>query len=187
MGAAWDGPRRSVGTFSSRYGTRSSSAPPAPHRSIALDVSCSVTGSQPQIPQRHRTRDIVRAPPMADLERASSLLQQVDEDRLDFSPDPSVSPDVRELTDLSSYPTSSHRANLRARIEAVVRAGNGLAESRAASDYVSRLIVDCVTLAPPVDDWGAQHRLAERRRARRGRRHQPAVSVCRNRIGPGNY
>ena len=88
---------------------------------------------------------------LADLERASSLLQQVHEDELGFEPDPNVSPDVRELTGLSSYPTDSHRANLRARIEAVDRAGDGLA-SRTPSDYVSKLIVACVRLAPSSDD-----------------------------------
>ena len=100
----------------------------------------------------------MRTPLLVDLERASSLLQQVDEDKLDFDPDPDVSPDVRELTGLSSYPTDSHRANLQARIEAVVQAGDGLA-SRTPSDYVSKLIVACVQLAPPSDDWRAQHRL----------------------------
>jgi len=99
---------------------------------------------------------------MADLERASSLLQQVDEDRLEFSPDPDVSPDIRELTGVSSYPTDSHRENLRARIEAVVQAGDKLEPSRAPSDYVSKLIVACVKLAPPADDWRAQHRLPDR-------------------------
>ena len=88
---------------------------------------------------------------LADLERASSLLQQVHEDGLGFDPDPNVSPDVRELTEVSSYPTDSHRANLRARIDAVVRAGDELA-SRAPSDYVSKLIVACVRLAPSSDD-----------------------------------
>ena len=102
----------------------------------------------------------MRTPLLADLERASSLLQQVDEDKLGFDPDPNVSPDIRELTDLSSYPTDSHRANLQARIEAVVQAGDGLASSRTPSDYVSKLIVACVKLAPPSDDWRAQHRLA---------------------------
>lgn len=88
---------------------------------------------------------------MADLERAFDLLQQVDEGELGFAPDPTVSSDIRELTGLDSYPVDSHRENLRARIEAVVKAGDRL-ESRAPSDYVSRLIVDCVRLAPPSDD-----------------------------------
>ena len=90
-------------------------------------------------------------PLLADLERASSLLQQVHEDELGFDPDPNVSPDVHELTGLSSYPTDSHRANLEARIEAVVRAGDELG-SRTPSDYVSKLIVACVRLAPSSDD-----------------------------------
>ena len=93
----------------------------------------------------------MRASLLADLERASSLLQQVDEEELEFDPDPNVSPDVHELTGLSSYPVDSHRANLRARIDAVVRAGDGLA-SRTPSDYVSKLIVACVRLAPSSDD-----------------------------------
>ncbi len=97
----------------------------------------------------------MHTPLLADLERASSLLQQVDEDSLDFEPDPNVSPDVRKLTEFSSYPTKSHRANLQARIEAVLQAGDAL-ESRAASDYVSKLIVACVKLAPPSDDWRAR-------------------------------
>lgn len=103
----------------------------------------------------------MRTPLMADLERASSLLRQVDEDELDFDPDPNVSPDIRELTSLSSYPTDSHRANLKARIEAVVQAGDKLASSRTPSDYVSKLIVACAKLAPPSDDWRAQHRLTQ--------------------------
>ena len=101
----------------------------------------------------------MRTPLLADLGRASSLLQQVDEDKLDFDPDPTVSPDIRELTDISSYPTASHRANLEARIEAVVQAGDKLGDSRAPSEYVSKLIVACVKLAPPIDDWRAQHRV----------------------------
>ena len=101
----------------------------------------------------------MRTPLLADLERALSLLQQVEEDGLDFDPDPDVSPDVRELTGVSSYPTESHRANLRARIEAVVEAGDGLA-SREPSEYVSRLIAACVKLAPPIDDWRARNRIA---------------------------
>lgn len=90
-------------------------------------------------------------PLLADLERALDLLTQVDEGRLDFAPDPNVSTDIRELTGLESYPVDSHRANLQARIEAVVKAGERL-ESRAPSEYVSRLIVACVRLAPPSDD-----------------------------------
>lgn len=88
---------------------------------------------------------------LADLERALDLLQQVDENRLDFDPDPNVSPDIRELTGLETYPTDSHLANLRARFGAVAKAGDKLI-SRAPSDYVSKLVVACVRLAPPSDD-----------------------------------
>lgn len=88
---------------------------------------------------------------LADLERAFDLLKQIDESRLDFAPGPDVSPDIRKLTGLDSYPADSHRANLQARIEAVVKAGNKL-EPRAPSDYVSKLIVACVRLAPPSED-----------------------------------
>ncbi len=90
-------------------------------------------------------------PLLADLERALELLKQVDESRLDFAPDPNVSPDIRELTGVETYPLDSHLANLRARIEAVVKAGNEL-DPRDPSDYVSKLIVACVRLAPPSDD-----------------------------------
>ena len=90
-------------------------------------------------------------PLLADLGRALDLLQQVDESRLDFAPDPNVSPDIRELTGLETYPVDSHLANLRARIEAVVEAGDQL-DPRDPSDYVSQLIVACVRLAPPSDD-----------------------------------
>lgn len=90
-------------------------------------------------------------PLLADLERAFELLQQIDESRLAFNPDPTVSPDVRELTGIETYPTDSHRANLRARIEAVERAGERL-DPRAPSDYVSNLIFASVRLAPPSDD-----------------------------------
>jgi hypothetical protein len=94
---------------------------------------------------------MARTPLLTDLGRAVDLLKQVDESKLDFSPDPNVSPDIRELTGLERYPIDSHLANLRARIEAVVKAGDKL-ESRAPSDYVSKLIVACVKLAPPNDD-----------------------------------
>ena len=87
----------------------------------------------------------------ADLERALDLLRQVDERRLDFPPDSNVSPDIQELTGLDEYPTESHLANLQARIAAVRKAGDKL-EPRAPSDYVSKLIVACVRLAPPSDD-----------------------------------
>ncbi len=88
---------------------------------------------------------------LADLERALDLLKQVDESKLDFSPDPNVSPDVHQLTGLKKYPAESHRANLQARIAAVVKAGKNL-EPREPSEYVSKLIVACVRLAPPSDD-----------------------------------
>jgi hypothetical protein len=88
---------------------------------------------------------------LADLERAFDLLNQVDESRLDFAPDGNVSPDIRELTGLEMYPVDSHLANLKARIKAVVKAGDKL-EPRDPSDYVSKLIVACVRLAPPSDD-----------------------------------
>jgi len=88
---------------------------------------------------------------LVDLERASDLLNQVDESKLDFTPDGNVSQDIRELTNLETYPVDSHRANLAARIEAVIKAGDKL-ESRDASDYVSKLIVECMKLGPPTDD-----------------------------------
>ena len=94
---------------------------------------------------------MIRTPLLADLERGLELLKQVDESRLDFAPDPNVSPDIRELTGLEAYPVDSHVANLRARIEAVEKAGDKL-DPRAPSDYVSKLIVACVQLAPPSDD-----------------------------------
>jgi hypothetical protein len=90
-------------------------------------------------------------PLLADLERALDLLNQVDESRLDFAPDRNVSRDIRELTGLETYPVNSHLANLQARVEAVVKAGEKL-EPRDPSDYVSKLIVACVRLAPPSDD-----------------------------------
>ena len=94
---------------------------------------------------------MARTPLLADLERALELLKQVDESRLDFAPDPNVSPDIRELTGLEAYPVESHLANLRARIDAVEKSGDKL-DPRAPSDYVSQLIVACVKLAPPSDD-----------------------------------
>lgn len=90
-------------------------------------------------------------PLLADLERALDLLKQVDESRLDFTPDPNVSADIRQITGLETYPADSHRSNLQARIEAVVMAGSQL-QPRDPSDYVSKLIVACVRLAPPSDD-----------------------------------
>jgi len=94
---------------------------------------------------------VASTPLLADLERALDLLKQVDESRLDFAPDPNVSPDIRELTGIEKYPVDSHLANLRARIKAVVKAGDKL-DPREPSDYVSQLIVACVRLAPPSDD-----------------------------------
>lgn len=94
---------------------------------------------------------MTRTPLLADLERALDLLKQVDEASLEFTPDPNVSPDICELTGLETYPTDSHLANLEARIEAVVTAGEKLGP-RDPSDYVSKLIVACVRLAPPSDD-----------------------------------
>ena len=88
---------------------------------------------------------------LVDLGRAFDLLNQVDESRLDFAPDRNVSPDIRELTGLETYPVVSHLANLQARNQAVVKAGDKL-EQRVPSDYVSKLIVACVRLAPPSDD-----------------------------------
>ena len=88
---------------------------------------------------------------LADLERAFDLLNQVEESTLDFAPDGNVSPDIREITGLETYPVDTHRANLQARIEAVVKAEDKL-EPRDPSDYVSNLIVACVRLAPPSDD-----------------------------------
>ena len=90
-------------------------------------------------------------PLLADLGRALDLLKQVDESRLDFAPDPNVSADIRELTGLQEYQVDSHQANMRARIEAVKKAGTKL-DPRDPSDYVSKLIVACVRLAPPSDD-----------------------------------
>ena len=90
-------------------------------------------------------------PLLADLGRAVELLKQVDESKLDFSPDPEVSADIRQLTGLKEYPTDSHLANMQARIEAVRKAGKKL-EPRGPSEYVSKLIVACVRLAPPSDD-----------------------------------
>jgi hypothetical protein len=95
--------------------------------------------------------NMARTSLLVDLERALDLLKQVDESKLEFAPDPAVSADIRELTGVESYPVDSHLANLRARIRAVAKAADKL-ESREPSDYVSRLIVSCVRLAPPSDD-----------------------------------
>lgn len=88
---------------------------------------------------------------LTDLDRALDLLNQVDESKLDFTPDQNVSADIRELTGLASYPVDSHLVNLKARIEAVIKAGDSL-QPRAPSEYVSKLIVACVRLAPASDD-----------------------------------
>ena len=88
---------------------------------------------------------------LVDLERASDLLNQVDESDLDFAPDGVVSADIRELTNLQEYPVDSHRSNLKARIEAVKKAGDKL-DSRDTSEYVSKLVVECMKLGPPTDD-----------------------------------
>ncbi len=90
-------------------------------------------------------------PLLADLHRAIDLVRQVDEARLEFLPDAQVSDDVQKLTGLNAYPVDSHLSNMLARVEAVIKAGDQL-ESRAPSDYVSKLIIACVRLAPPSDD-----------------------------------
>lgn len=89
---------------------------------------------------------------LADLNRALDLLNQVNESRLDFSPDGEASADIHELTGIKNYPVDSHKENVRARIDAVKKAGDKL-KPRAASDYLSKLIPACVRLAPPSDDW----------------------------------
>ena len=94
---------------------------------------------------------MVRSSLLTDLGRALDLLKQVDESKLEFAPDANVSADIRELSDLQNYPVDSHLANLQARIEAVIQAGDKLGP-RDPSDYVSKLIVACVRLAPPSDD-----------------------------------
>ena len=94
---------------------------------------------------------MANSPLLADLERALQLLEQVDESKLEFPPDPNVSPDIRELTGLTEYPVATHRANLQARIAAVIEAGDRL-KPRDASSYVSKIIVACVRLAPSGDD-----------------------------------
>ena len=94
---------------------------------------------------------MVRTSLLVDLERALDLLQQVDESKLEFAPDPIVSADILQLTGLQTYPVDSHLANLRARIQAVAKASDKL-EPRDPSDYVSKLIIACVRLAPSSDD-----------------------------------
>jgi len=88
---------------------------------------------------------------LADLGRALQLLEQVDESKLEFPPDPNVSPDINQLTGTQVYPVDTHRGNLQARIAAVAKAGDKL-EQRDPSGYVSKLIVACIRLAPPSDD-----------------------------------
>ena len=88
---------------------------------------------------------------LADLDRALDLVDQIDESQLEFPPDPTVSADVQKLTGIESYPTESHRENVKARMSAVRKAGD-LLEPRDASGYISKLIVACVRLAPPSDD-----------------------------------
>ena len=85
---------------------------------------------------------------LADLERALDLLEQVDETKLEFAPDPEVSPDVHALTGVSRYPLESHAENVKARISAVMRAGDAL-QPRGPSGYIAKLIVVCARLAPP--------------------------------------
>ena len=102
-------------------------------------------------PGKDKESSVIANPLLADLGRALDLLQQVDESRLDFKPDPTVSGDIRTLTGIEHYPTQSHLENLKARIDAVERAGERL-EARNPSEYVSQLIVACVRLAPPSDD-----------------------------------
>ena len=94
---------------------------------------------------------MIRTSLLVDLGRALDLLKQVDESKLEFAPDRKVSADIFELTGLETYPVDTHQANLRARIEAVIIAGDKLGP-REPSDYVSKLIVDCVRLAPPSED-----------------------------------
>ena len=89
---------------------------------------------------------------LSDLDRALELVNQIDESELDFPPDGEISADIRELTGIESYPTSSHKENLKARIAAVVKAGDKL-QPRASSKYLSKIIPACVEICPPVDDW----------------------------------
>jgi len=41
---------------------------------------------------------------LVDLDRAYELLTQVDESKLDFTPDENVSADIRSITNLETYP-----------------------------------------------------------------------------------
>lgn len=106
---------------------------------------------------------MANTPLLVDLERAYELLNQVDESRLDFAPDGEISADIRELTGLDGYPVDSHAKNLKARIDAVVKAGDEL-KPRAPSDYVSNLIQACVKLAPPSDDWRSAGKVTVKRK-----------------------
>lgn len=99
----------------------------------------------------HLERIMANTALLVDLERAYDLLSQVDENKLDFTPDGNVSADIGQLTGLQAYPVESHRANMKARIDAVVKAGDQL-EQRDASEYVSKLIMACMKLGPPTDD-----------------------------------
>ena len=100
---------------------------------------------------------------LVDLERAYELLNQVDESRLDFAPDGEISADIREITGIDSYPVDSHAENLKARIDAVVKAGDQL-KPRGPSDYVSKLIQACVKLSPPIDDWRSAGKVSVKRK-----------------------
>ena len=90
------------------------------------------------------------SPLLADLGRALELVTRLDESKLDFAPDGDASADIREMTGIESYPVSSHKENIQARIDAVVQAGDKL-KPRNASNYVSKLIPACVKLGPSVD------------------------------------
>lgn len=91
------------------------------------------------------------SPLLADLERALELVSRLDESQLDFAPDGEVSADIREITGLASYPVSSHKENVQARINAVLQARDKL-KPRVASNYVSKLIPACAKLGPASDD-----------------------------------
>jgi len=84
---------------------------------------------------------------LADLDRAIELVREADESKLDFAPDATVSADVKALTGIVTYPVNSHRENVQARFDAVVKAGDKL-DSREASEYVSKLISECGKLSP---------------------------------------
>lgn len=88
---------------------------------------------------------------LADLQRAIDLVKLTDESKLSFEPNACVSADISELIKTQSYPTDSHLANLQARFDAVAKAGDKLAQ-REPSEYVTKIIVACIRLAPPSDD-----------------------------------